>query len=207
MPVEIWPEHVTDRSWKVLSELNAKASPVLIGGWAVYLWTGALKSAYVDLFMTDDGLWKIEARIRKHPKLKKYHAVIDGVDVDIYTPSLCGLAVPAADVYANRWYALVREFNVLLPEPLLILKCEAARSRWGSRKGFKDRCDILSLLRLRGLDPDLFRELLLRYRSFDVMGTLRRVVQQSVEEYEVLGLSAWRGRREALRVLRMLEGA
>jgi hypothetical protein len=173
---------------------------------AVYLWTGALKSAHVDLFMTDDGLWKIGARIRKHPKLKKYHAVIDGVDVDIYTPSLCGLAVPAADVYANRWYALVREFNVLLPEPLLILKCEAARSRWGSRKGFKDRCDILSLLRLRGLDPDLFRELLLRYRSFDVMGTLRRVVQQSVEEYEVLGLSAWRGRREALRVLRMLEG-
>ena len=71
MPIEIWPEYHTDKSWRVLSELNARASPILIGGWAVYLWTGALKSADVDLFMTDDSLWKIETRIRRHPKLKK----------------------------------------------------------------------------------------------------------------------------------------
>lgn len=206
MPTEIWPEHITERSWRVLNELAAKASPVLVGGWAVYLWTGALKSADVDVFVTEDNLWKINARMRRHPKLKKYHALIEGVDVDIYTPSVCGLAIPVADVYANRWYALVREFNVLLPEPLLVLKCEAAKSRWRGRKGFKDRCDVLSLLGFEGFDSGLFKELLHRYRGFDVVGTLRRVVQQSVEEYEVLGLDPWHGRKDAREALEKIVG-
>lgn len=110
--------------------------------------------------------------------------------------------MPAADVYANRWYALVREFNVLLPEPLLILKCEAARARWEGRKGFKDRCDVLSLLMFAELDLKLLGKLLERYRSFDVRGVLKDVVQKSVEEYQVIGLDPWEGRKRAGEVLR-----
>jgi len=197
---EIWPEHITEKSWRVLNGL-AKVNPVLIGGWAVYLWTGALKSADVDLFVTDEALWKIGARLRKHPKLKKYHAVIDGVDVDIYTQSVCGLSVPASDVFKNRWYATIRDFNVLLPEPLLILKCEAARSRWAGRMGFKDRCDILGLLKSKKLDPKVFGELMRRYGRPGMADTLREAVQKSVEEYLVLGLDPWKGKKEARRVL------
>jgi len=204
MATEIWPEHVTSRSWQVLNELRGRVNPVLIGGWAVYLWTGMLKSADIDMFLTDDELWKLGARVRKHPKLKKYHAVVNGVDIDIYTPSVCGLAVPAADVYANRWYALVGEFNVLLPEPLLILKCEAAVARWEGRKGFKDRCDVLSLLMFKELDLKLLERLLRRYRSFDVRGVLRDIVRKSVEEYRVIGLNPWEGRRRAGEILRSI---
>ncbi len=205
MVTEIWPEHITEKSWRVLNDLAAKVNPVLIGGWAVYFWTGALKSADIDVLMTDDSLWKLGVRVRRHPKLKKYHAVIEGVDLDIYTPSVCGLAIPAADVYANRWYALVKEFNVLLPEPLLILKCDAARARWGGRKGFKDRCDILSLLMFKGIDAKILRDLLEHYRSFDALSVLEKVVQKSVEEYRVLGLDPWTSRKSARQIFKAID--
>jgi len=52
----------------VLSELAARLNPVVIGGWAVFLWTGSMKSAGVDLFVSDADLWKIGARVRRHPK-------------------------------------------------------------------------------------------------------------------------------------------
>ena len=204
MVTEIWPEHITNKSWRVLNELAARVNPVLIGGWAVYLWTGAMKSADVDLFVTDGNLWKIDARVKKHPKLKKYHALIDDVDVDIYTPSVCGLVVSAGEVFEKRWYALVKEFDVLLPEPLLVLKCEAARARWAGRKGFKDRCDVLSLLKFERLDLKTLGELLLRYKELDIAGALREIVQKSVEEYRVLGLDPWRGRRSARDVLKKI---
>lgn len=201
MVTEIWPEHVTSKSWRVLNELAARLNPVLIGGWAVYLWTGAMKSADVDLFVTDESLWKIGARVKRHPKLKKYHALIDDVDIDIYTPSVCDLAVSAGEVFEKRWYALVKEFNVLLPEPLLVLKCEAARARWAGRKGFKDRCDVLSLLRFEKLDFKTLRKLLPRYKELNLAKTLREIVQKSVEEYRVLGLDPWVGRKNAREVL------
>jgi len=181
--------------------LVAKVNPVLIGGWAVYLWTGAMKSADVDLFVTDESMWKIGARVKKHSKLKKYHALIDDVDIDIYTPGVCGLAVSAGEVFEKRWYALVKEFNVLLPEPLLVLKCEAARARWAGRKGFKDRCDVLSLLRFEKLDFKTLRELLPRYKELNLVKTLREIVQKSVEEYRVLGLDPWVGRKNVREVL------
>jgi hypothetical protein len=193
MAVEIWPEHITDKSWRVLREVVAKTNPVVIGGWAVHLWTGGPKSADIDLFVKDENLWKIGARVRKHPKPKKYHAVMEGVDIDIYTPGNCGLAIPANEVFEKRWFGLLKGFNVLLPEPLLILKCEAAATRWATRKGFKDRCDVLALLQLKELDLRMLRALLLRCR--EVGRTLPRVVQESVEEYQVLGLDVWSGRK------------
>jgi hypothetical protein len=42
--------------------------------------------------------------------------------------------------------------------------------RWESRKGFKDRCDILSLLRLETLDVKFLRELLHRNMDTDASG-------------------------------------
>ncbi|MDI6884441.1 MAG: hypothetical protein QMD00_04895 [Hadesarchaea archaeon] len=204
MVTEIWPEHITSKSWRVLNELAARVDPVLIGGWAVHLWTGALKSADVDLFVTDENMWKIGARVKKHPKLKKYHALIDDVDIDIYTPSVCGLAISAGEAFEKRWYALVRGFNVLLPEPLLVLKCEAARARWAGRKGFKDRCDVLSLLRFERLDLKMLGKLLLRYKELGIAKTLREIVQKSVEEYRVLGLDSWGGRKSVRGVLKKI---
>jgi hypothetical protein len=129
--VEIWPEHVTRESWRVLNELAARLNPVVIGGWAVFLWTGSMKSADVDLFVSDADLWKIGARVRRHPRLAKYHACINGVDVYIYTPSVCKLAITAAEVFEKRWYALRREFNVLLPEPPLGAEVRGCRIEMG----------------------------------------------------------------------------
>lgn len=71
--------------------------------------------------------------------------------------------------------------------------------RWESRKGFKDRCDILSLLGLETLDVKFLRELL--HRNMAWTQTLRETVKKSVEEYTVLGLDPWRGRRSMQEVL------
>jgi hypothetical protein len=204
MVTEVWPEHITEKSWRVLNELAAKINSVVIGGWAVYFWTKSLKSADIDLFVKDENLWKLGARVTRNRRLTKYHAVINDVDVDIYTPSVCRLTIPVADVYENRWHALVGEFEVLLPEPLLILKSEAAKSRWKGRKGFKDRCDILSLLMFKDLEPSFLTDLVDRYKCFEVLQTLELVVKESLEEYKVLGLDAWTGRKRARGILRSI---
>jgi uncharacterized membrane protein len=83
-----------------------------------------------------------------------------------------------------------------------VLKCEAAESRWESRKGFKDRCDILSLLRLETLDVKFLKDLLDRNRRW--VEILRETVRKSVEEYMVLGLDPWKGRRSAQEVLKRM---
>jgi hypothetical protein len=101
------------------------------------------------------------------------------------------LAITAAEVFEKRWYALRREFNVLLPE-----------SRWESRKGFKDRCDILSLLRLETLDVKFLKNLLNRNRRW--AGILRETVKKSVEEYMVLGLDPWKGRKSTQEMLKRI---
>jgi len=200
LTAEIWPEYITAKSWRILNELAHRLYPVVIGGWAVYLWTGALKSSGVDLFVRDENLWKIGVKLSRHPRLKKYHAVIDEVDVDIYTPTLCGLVIGAAEIFEKRLYALIRDFNVILPEPLLILKCEAASKRWGGRKGFKDRCDVLSLLNSEKLDLHVLNEFLNRSDRW-VGETLGRIVRESAEEYKVIGLDPWEGRKKMLKKL------
>lgn len=47
----MWRDEIVDRSWEVLGELKEYADFVLIGGWAVYLWTGRLKSRDIDIFI------------------------------------------------------------------------------------------------------------------------------------------------------------
>lgn len=81
------------------------------------------------------------------------------------------------------------------------VKCEAARARWVGRKGFKNRCDVLSLLRFEKLDLKMLRGLLLRYKELRITKTLREIVQKSREEYRVFGLDPWRGRKSVHEVL------
>ena len=40
---------ITEKSWQILIRLKSKIDFVLIGGWAVYLYTKGLKSKDIDI--------------------------------------------------------------------------------------------------------------------------------------------------------------
>jgi len=110
-----------------------------------------MKSANADLFVPTRICGKSGARVRRHPKLSRYHACIDGVDVDIYTPSVCRLAITATEVFEKRCATEVQRASARAPARAEV---RSGWLRWESRKGLKDRCDILSL-RFEALDVEV----------------------------------------------------
>lgn len=195
--VELWRDEAIERSWRVLRRLHGIADFVVIGGWGVYFWTRKLKSRDIDLYIDQDNFYGLQAEalkagltIKRNPRLKKFEAVIEGVEVDIYTPFMCRLAVPCADVFKEGWISIIDGFRVATPEVLLLFKAQAARERWGAEKGVKDRCDLISLLAFADLKFDLLRGLCKRYDADgSLVGAIKRTLRESRAEYRNLGLS------------------
>jgi len=53
--MEFWNDEATNESWRVLLGLAKKFKLVIIGGWACYLHTKAIKSRDVDIIVDFDG--------------------------------------------------------------------------------------------------------------------------------------------------------
>jgi hypothetical protein len=49
--VEFWHDVLIEKSWAVLLELRKRYEFILLGGWAVYLYTKALKSKDIDIIV------------------------------------------------------------------------------------------------------------------------------------------------------------
>lgn len=195
--VELWRDEAVERSWEVLRRLHGFADFVSIGGWGVYLWTRKLKSRDIDIYIDQDNFYELQRRalelgflVKRNPRLKKFEAVIEGVEVDIYTPFMCNLAVPCLDVFREGLVSNIEGFKVAAPEVLLLLKAQAAGERWSSEKGLKDRVDIVSLLAFVDLKPGLLKRLLKKYDSKkSLRKTIGRTLRESRAEYKTLGLS------------------
>lgn len=144
--MEYWNTLITEKSWSLLKELNKKFNFILIGGWAVYLFTKAHKSKDIDIVLDFKELEKIKLKynLKKNDNLKKYEMIIDEIDIDIYVPFYSNLTVPVKDFKNNT--LKIENFNVVKPEILLILKQGAEIERSYSEKGLKDRIDILDIL-------------------------------------------------------------
>jgi len=144
--MEFWNELITNKSWDLLVKLNKKIDFVLIGGWAVYLWTKGMKSKDIDIIVSFDVLEKLkqEYNLKKNNNLKKYELVLEEIDVDIYVPFFSQLPLLQEDL--RKYTTSLEGMDVMKVEPLLILKQNAELSRRHSLKGEKDRLDILSLL-------------------------------------------------------------
>jgi len=195
--VELWREDAIERSWQVLKRLHELADFVTIGGWGVYLWARKLKSRDIDIYMDQDNFYGLQAQalkagftIKRNPRLKKFEALIEGVEVDIYTPFMCNLVIPCLDVIREGLVSNIESFKVAAPEVLLILKAQAAGERWHSEKGMKDRADIISLLAFVDLKFGLLKKLLEKY---DPQKSLRKIIKRTLREsrteYKTLGLS------------------
>lgn len=143
---QFYHDLITEKSFEFLQKLQKSHRFVLIGGWAVFLYTRSLKSKDIDIIVEYEELGRLrdDFTVNKNERLKKYEIKTGEFDVDIYVPHYSSLGIPAEVVQE----AAVSQggFQVPPPELLLILKLCAWHQRRGSVKGRKDEVDILSLV-------------------------------------------------------------
>ncbi len=139
-------DQVTQKSWQVLTALSNKYEFVLIGGWAVWLYTKQLKSKDIDMVVALDQLGKLsrDYDLVKNDRLFKYEIRQEEIQVDVYVPFYSRLGIPGEEILHTA--VNLEGFKVPPPEILLELKLVAYQGRKGSDKGRKDLVDMVSLL-------------------------------------------------------------
>ncbi len=193
---------ITEKSWKMLQQLKRRHQFIVIGGWAVYLYTKALKSRDIDFICSYEELKKFKDRYEliKNDRLKKYEIHMGEFDVDIYVPYFSDLGIPAEDL--GKMTRSVEGFTVLAPEPLLLLKQRAYADRKGSAKGEKDKIDILSLVR-EAVDIKKYCKLLDKFSQKNLKKMLVELLKETREVPE-LGLGEHAYSKLRIRVLEQL---
>ena len=153
--MEFYHDTVTDKSFAFLQELQRAYSFILIGGWAVFLYTNALKSKDIDIIVAYDGLGKLkhDFTVHKNERLKKYEIKTGEFDVDIYVPHYSDLGIGAETVMEATNSR--SGFTVPKLEMLFSLKLHAWKQRRGTIKGRKDELDLFSLAFLPEFDWSL----------------------------------------------------
>ena len=131
---------------------------VFIGGVAVYLHARESRSGVppeashdADFMVSfrDYGYLKDVEEVTPNTRLGKHQLVYEGVEFDVYVERMNRLFVPYDEVAA---YSETAEgVRVASLEHLLVLKLEALKSRSHSRKGDKDRRDVVQVGLLLGV--------------------------------------------------------
>lgn len=183
--MEYYHDLITEKSFQLLQQLRRNYHFILIGGWAVFLYTHSLKSKDIDIVIDYDELEKLKKKfaVIKNDRLKKYEIKIDGIDIDIYLPFYSELGMPAEII---QKHIVTREgFNVPQIAVLLILKQVAFSGRQGTPKGEKDKIDIFSLLALREIDWKLYKKLTDASGLKNLPDELKSLLKQTVEIKEL----------------------
>lgn len=171
---EYWNESLTEASWESLQDFSKRYDFILIGGWAVYLWSKNHKSKDIDIVIDFEtlGQLKQDYDVTKNDRLKKYEIQQDRFDVDIYVKYYSELGFPLEDMEVTE----IEGFTVPVLEDLLILKQNAEIDRRGSVKGKKDAIDILSMLIYCSFDLDRYAEKLEKHDLLEFKKELGTVV-------------------------------
>lgn len=151
--MRFYRDSVTDLSWQLLQRITRQYQIVVVGGWAVWLYTKQLKSKDIDIVIELSTLERLrqEFEIFKNERLKKYELRMREVEVDVYVPFYSVLGVEVQKIIEDA--KIVEGFKVPAVELLWVLKLVAWGGRRGSAKGRKDFLDLVSLLET-GLEPD-----------------------------------------------------
>ena len=185
---EFWNEEITRKSWNTLKELNKKFSFVVIGGWAVYLWTKAYKSKDIDIVVNFDELEKLkkEFDVEKNERLKKFEIKQDFFDIDIYVPFYSNLIFPLERLLKE--YKVVEGFKVPSMEVLLVLKQQALKERKGI-KAKKDAYDIMLLL-IKGINLKKYVKVIKEIKKPELLEMLIKTVSGiNVKDHDYFRLS------------------
>lgn len=197
---EFYHDLVTEKSFKTLQELKRKLDFVLIGGWAIYLYTKALKSKDIDIIIDYETLeqFKKEFNISKNERLKKYEAKTEEIDIDIYLPFFSDLKFPIEEI--KNYLQFIDGFQVPFPEILLILKTKTYSERKGTAKGNKDLIDIFSLLKEGKIDWKTYKEIIEKYNLKEANEELKNLIssQKAIPELDLLNHRIAKLKRETL---------
>ncbi len=166
MKNEFWNSELTEKSWEKLVELRKEVDFILIGGWAVYLYTKLHKSKDIDIIVDYSNLRVLSSKydIVKNDGLKKYEIKLEQFDIEIYLPGYSRLKPRPEDILKSLKTS-VGGFSVPTPEALIFLKLEALEQRKGSIKGGKDEIDVLGMLFYSNLDLNILKKLFEDYNS------------------------------------------
>lgn len=180
-----WHDIITDKSFYTLQSLRKEYDFVLIGGWAVFLYTKALKSKDIDMIVGHEtlALLKTKFDIRKNERLRKYEIVMDGFDIDIYLPFYSELGLPADFIFQNAFS--IEGFRVPQREILLFLKVFVYDQRKGSLKGKKDALDIISLMYFDNIDFERLKAIIKDFHAEFIQETLRNILEATHEVKEL----------------------
>lgn len=203
MKKKYYQDIFTDKSWQILLKLKQKAEFKLIGGWAVYLYTNALKSKDIDIITDYNQLdfLKNEFEIHKNDRLKKYEVKLQGIDIDIYLPFYSSLGLPVEELM--KYTEKTETFTVLKKELLILTKLYAYQSRRSTVKGQKDAIDIFALIFLSDFDFKFFKEMIKKYDQEQSGEELKSLLVQAKQVSE-LDLNPHFYRKERERVLKNL---
>lgn len=175
---------ITEKSWKFLQELKRRYRFILIGGWAVYLYTNSLKSKDIDFICDYKTLQELKNKFEliKNERLKKYEIQMPEFDIDIYMPFFSELGIPVEDL--QNMTTSIEGFTALNLEALLVTKQFAYANRKHSLKGEKDKIDILALL-YRGINFKEYEKLLDTYQFSYLKKELREILTKTREVPEL----------------------
>lgn len=179
---------ITEKSWRLLQALRKKYDFILIGGWAVFLYTKSLKSKDIDLVLEFSELEKLreEFEVSKNERLRKYEALREGMEIDIYTPFYSHLGLPVEDL--KKFVVRLEGFKTVEKEILAVLKQEALMGRRDTVKGRKDLADLVCLFRLPNFNWEKYRKTASMY-GLDGSSTAVLEMLKSTTKMDELGLN------------------
>lgn len=184
--MEFWHDLITDQSFYILQAFRKEYNFVLIGGWAVFLYTKNLKSKDIDMVVDTEtlGRLKVNFDVIKNERLKKYEIKFDSFDVDIYLSFWSELGLPLNLIMESA--ISLEGFKLPSKEVLLILKLFAYTQRKGSLKGQKDALDIFSLLyNTDQIDFNKFSSILKNQNLEDLRKELKEIFNSATEIKEL----------------------
>lgn len=201
--MNFYRDSVVQKSWELLTDLQRKYKFVLIGGWAVWLYTRQLKSKDIDIVADLSELEKLKNSydIFKNGRLKKYEFRRGEVEIDVYTPYFSNPGIPAEDIVDDA--RIVEGFRLPSRELLLGLKIAAWSNRRASSKGRKDLVDIIGLLDTPLINADRIGRWLKREEIGPKISQLTETIQSltGVSELELNRHQTAKAKKQWLKLL------
>lgn len=180
--MEYYHNLTTEKSFIELQNLKKKMDFVLIGGWAVYFYTKALKSKDIDIIVDFDNLsiLRVNYDLFKNARLNKYEAVKGEVQIDIHLPHFSKIGIPVEDLINN--VENLEGFKILSKDYLLALKFFVFSQRANTPKGMKDFIDIVSLIHFAEVDLRKVKKILLKYK---ITGSLKALKDMAKGTFQI----------------------
>ncbi len=187
--MQFYNDIITQKSFVYLQTLKKKYDFILIGGWAVYLYSKSLKSKDIDIIIDYAVLAKLKEtnEVFKNERLSKYEISTGNFDIDIYVAHYSQLGIEIEEI---KKFAIQKEgFAVPALEILFLMKLFAWHNRRGSSKGQKDELDIFSLALLSEFNWKKYSEFVEKFNFFkhnkefiDLLKNTRSIKELNINE-------------------------